>query len=83
MLSKLTDLYQTSFVPENKRLLTRLFYNKKVFEIQFFLLFFTFSYKDNLIKLEKLVLVKFSEDATVVPRGTEWFGFYKLGKDYY
>ena len=45
--------------------------------------FFTFSYKDNLIKLEKLVLVKFSEDATVVPRGTEWFGFYKLGKDYY
>jgi len=38
------------------------------------------SYKDNLIKLEKLVLVKFSEDATVVPRGTEWFGFYKLGQ---
>ena len=36
-----------------------------------------------MIKLEKLVLVKFSEDATVVPRGTEWFGFYKLGKDYY
>ena len=75
--------YQTSFVPEDKSLLTRLFYNKKVFEIQFFLLVFTFSYKDNLIKLEKLVLVKFSEDATVVPRGTEWFGFYKLGKDYY
>ena len=64
-------------------LTTRLFHDKKVFEIQFFLLYFTFSYKDNLIKLEKLVLVKFSEDATVVPRGTEWFGFYKLGKDYY
>ena len=38
------------------------------------------TYKENLIKLEKLVLVKFSEDSTVVPRGTEWFGFYKLGQ---
>ena len=33
-----------------------------------------------MIKLEKLVLVKFSEDSTVVPRGSEWFGFYKLGQ---
>ena len=30
--------------------------------------------------LEKLVLVKFAEDSTVVPRGTEWFEFYELGQ---
>ena len=41
---------------------------------------FLCSYKENLLKLDKLVLIKFSEDSTVVPRGTEWFGFYKPGQ---
>ena len=39
-----------------------------------------FRYKSNLLKLEKLVLIKFSEDNTVVPRGSEWFDFYQLGQ---
>ena len=39
-----------------------------------------FRYKTNLVKLEKLVLIKFSEDTVVVPRGSEWFSFYKLGQ---
>jgi len=38
------------------------------------------TYKSNLVQLEKLVLIKFSEDSTVVPRGTEWFSFYKMGQ---
>lgn len=25
-------------------------------------------------------MVKFEQDSTVVPRGTEWFAFYKLGQ---
>lgn len=39
-----------------------------------------FRHKENLLKLEKLVLVKFDQDSTVVPRETEWFGFYKLNQ---
>ena len=37
-------------------------------------------YKANLLKLEKLVLVKFSQDSVVVPRESEWFGFYEIGQ---
>jgi len=37
------------------------------------------TYKNNLIKLNNLVLVKFTEDTVVVPRESEWFGFYKDG----
>ena len=37
-------------------------------------------YKENLIKLDKLVLIKFSKDTMVVPVETQWFGFYKLGQ---
>jgi len=38
------------------------------------------TYKDNLTKLHKLVLVKFNQDSVVDPRGTEWFGYYKPGQ---
>ncbi|CEF62339.1 Palmitoyl-protein thioesterase 1 [Strongyloides ratti] len=34
------------------------------------------TYKDNLLKLENMVLVKFSRDEMVVPKDSEWFGFY-------
>jgi len=34
------------------------------------------TYKKNLISLNNLVLVMFSEDITVVPKETSWFGFY-------
>ena len=37
------------------------------------------NYKANLLKLEKLVLVDFAQDSTVVPRESEWFGFYEIG----
>lgn len=33
-------------------------------------------YRDNLASLELLVLVRFSEDYTVVPRDSAWFAFY-------
>ena len=32
------------------------------------------------MKLENLVLVKFNQDSMVVPRESEWFGFYKEGQ---
>jgi len=38
------------------------------------------TYKDNLTKLHKLVLVKFNQDSVVDSRGTEWFGYYKPGQ---
>ena len=38
------------------------------------------TYKENLLKLKKLVLVKFAEDSVVVPRESEWFGFYEIGQ---
>jgi palmitoyl-protein thioesterase len=43
------------------------------------------SYKQNLIKLKNLVLVKYLNDSIVDPRETEIFGFYKAGqaKDVY
>lgn len=41
---------------------------------------FNQTYKDNLLKLKNLVLVKFNQDGMVVPRESEWFGFYKEGQ---
>jgi len=37
------------------------------------------TYKDNLTKLKNLVLIKFTEDTVVDPRGSEWFSWYKPG----
>ncbi|KAK2709006.1 palmitoyl-protein thioesterase 1-like [Artemia franciscana] len=36
-------------------------------------------YKQNLVNLEKLVLVKFNNDTTVQPKESSWFGYYKPG----
>jgi len=33
-----------------------------------------------MLKLENLVLVKFNHDTMVVPKDSEWFGFYKEGQ---
>lgn len=41
---------------------------------------FNSTYRDNLLKLKNLVLVKFNQDMMVVPRESEWFGFYKEGQ---
>lgn len=38
------------------------------------------TYKENLAKLDKFVMVKFEDDSMVDPRATEWFGFYKEGQ---
>lgn len=35
------------------------------------------AYKENLVKLKNLVLVKFLNDTVVVPKESEWFGYYK------
>ncbi|XP_071835867.1 palmitoyl-protein thioesterase 1-like [Apostichopus japonicus] len=37
-------------------------------------------YKTNLQKLNKFVMVMFSEDTMVQPKESEWFGFYKPGQ---
>ncbi|XP_050401616.1 palmitoyl-protein thioesterase 1 [Patella vulgata] len=37
-------------------------------------------YKENLLKLKNLVLVKFLEDTMVDPKESEWFGFYVPGQ---
>ncbi|XP_035668253.1 palmitoyl-protein thioesterase 1-like [Branchiostoma floridae] len=37
------------------------------------------TYKTNLMKLKKFVMVMFTEDTMVEPRESEWFGFYKPG----
>jgi palmitoyl-protein thioesterase len=34
------------------------------------------TYRANLASLEKLVLFRFKDDVTVVPRDSAWFGFY-------
>ncbi|XP_072046029.1 palmitoyl-protein thioesterase 1-like [Amphiura filiformis] len=39
------------------------------------------SYKTNLMKLNKFVMVMFSKDTEVQPKESEWFGFYKPGQD--
>ncbi|XP_060703452.1 palmitoyl-protein thioesterase 1 isoform X2 [Hemiscyllium ocellatum] len=38
------------------------------------------TYKVNLMKLKKLVMVKFLNDTMVDPVDSEWFGFYKVGQ---
>ncbi|XP_045463585.1 palmitoyl-protein thioesterase 1 [Harmonia axyridis] len=38
------------------------------------------TYKDNLLKLQNFVMVKFLNDSIVQPVDTEWFGFYKPGQ---
>lgn len=38
------------------------------------------TYRDNLIRLRKLVLVKFENDSMVEPKDSEWFGFYAPGQ---
>ncbi|XP_067862628.1 palmitoyl-protein thioesterase 1-like [Heptranchias perlo] len=38
------------------------------------------SYKENLMKLKKFVMVKFLKDSMVDPVDSEWFGFYKIGQ---
>jgi len=37
------------------------------------------TYKANLMSLENLVLIKFEKDTVVVPRDSEWFGYYEIG----
>jgi len=39
------------------------------------------TYKKNLLSLKNLVLVMFSEDTVVVPKESEWFGFYEDGSN--
>ena len=36
-------------------------------------------YKENLLKLDTFVMVQFTEDTEVVPRESEWFGYYQDG----
>lgn len=38
-------------------------------------------YKNNLLDLDQLVLVKFENDTIVQPRESQWFGFYEPGQD--
>lgn len=38
-------------------------------------------YRDNLMKLDNFVMVKFLQDSMVVPIESEWFGFYLPGQD--
>ncbi|XP_075255348.1 palmitoyl-protein thioesterase 1-like [Convolutriloba macropyga] len=37
-------------------------------------------YKENLLKLDTFVMVQFTEDTEVVPRESEWFGYYQDGQ---
>ncbi|KAM3177849.1 hypothetical protein ACTXT7_003738 [Hymenolepis weldensis] len=37
------------------------------------------TYRENLLKAENLVLVRFMSDRTVIPSISEWFGFYRNG----
>ncbi|XP_052776082.1 palmitoyl-protein thioesterase 1-like isoform X2 [Mya arenaria] len=39
------------------------------------------TYKSNLLKLKNLVLVKFLQDTMVIPKESEWFGYYNPGQD--
>ncbi|XP_078037831.1 palmitoyl-protein thioesterase 1 [Augochlora pura] len=39
------------------------------------------TYKDNIRKLNAMVLVRFNNDTMVTPRESEWFGFFKPGQD--
>nr|XP_033336904.1 palmitoyl-protein thioesterase 1 [Megalopta genalis] len=40
------------------------------------------TYKNNLQKLNTMVLVRFDNDSMVTPRESEWFGFFKPGQDH-
>jgi len=40
------------------------------------------TYKKNLLSLNQMVLVLFTEDKVVQPRESEWFGFYVEGQDH-
>jgi palmitoyl-protein thioesterase len=37
------------------------------------------NYKRNILRLERLVLIRFSEDTVVVPKDSAWFGAYREG----
>ncbi|XP_045159476.2 palmitoyl-protein thioesterase 1-like isoform X2 [Mercenaria mercenaria] len=39
------------------------------------------TYRNNLMKLKNMVLVKFLQDTMVEPRESEWFGYYVPGQD--
>lgn len=39
------------------------------------------TYKANLLQVENFVMVQFTQDTEVVPRESEWFGFYQDGQD--
>merc|ERR1712038_343444 len=39
------------------------------------------AYKDNLKKLNALVLVRFNQDSMVIPLDSQWFGYYKPGSN--
>jgi len=39
------------------------------------------AYKENLLKLKNLVLVKFAADTIVQPKESEWFGYFVPGQD--
>jgi len=36
---------------------------------------------DRIKSLESMVLIRFNQDTVVIPRDSEWFGFYELGQD--
>ena len=42
---------------------------------------FNQTYKDNMLSLENFVMVQFMNDTVVIPRESEWFGFYAPGQD--
>ncbi|KAH8862866.1 Palmitoyl-protein thioesterase 1 [Schistosoma japonicum] len=37
------------------------------------------TYRENMKKVQRLVLVKFSNDTVLIPKESEWFGFYRTG----
>jgi len=39
------------------------------------------TYKDNLLSLQNFAMVQFMNDTVVIPRESEWFGFYAPGQD--
>jgi len=39
------------------------------------------TYKKNFMSVNEVVLVKFTEDTVVIPRESEWFGFFVAGQD--
>lgn len=43
--------------------------------------FMNHTYKDNILKLDNMLLVMFKDETIVVPKESEWFGFYKPGQD--